>query len=334
MKKQVFFIFILSVAFFSCKEQHYLKGKKDSSIQVHFRRFDQDFNALRTADISTQKAYLAQTYPDLYEIYNRGIIRVGAHSSPDYKERVLRFLNDSIYQIVYDTVQYHFQDLSSEEKKLTEAFQNYHLLFPQRQIPACYTHISGFNEPIVVGDSILSISLENYLGEEHQFYKNLGVYNYMLAKKNRQNLACDAMRGWLMAEFLNDDQPGKLLDRMIQEGKLLFILEVIMPDEAPYRLIGLRPEQYVWSQNNERQLWTFAIEHEHLYSTHQLTISKYFQDGPFFNFLGSGSSPLVGKYLGWQIVRSYMKNNKELSIQDLINTSNSQDILQHSGYKP
>lgn len=335
MSKNSFILVVgLLLTLLSCKENRYLRGEKDKSIQVQFHRFEQDFNALKRQDINEQKNKLATNCPSFFEIYNQGVIRLGAYKSPNYNAKTLQFLNDSIYMMVFDTVSYYFQDLSEEEKKLTEAFRNYHLLFPERQIPAFYTHISGFNEPIVVGDSILSISLENYLGENHLFYKNLGTYTYMLPKKNRENLPVDAVRGWLMSEFPYDDVQTSLLNNMIHEGKLLFIQSVIMPQEEAYRLLGLTPQQYEWCEINEKQLWTFAIEKQHLYSKHQLTIAKYMQDGPFFNFYGSGSSPLVGKYLGWKIVSSYMKNNKNQSINTLMTNKNGQNILQTSGYRP
>lgn len=320
---------------YACNNSSHFKGEKNNNIKLSFLRFDQDFNKLSDFDnFDKTSQELDSKYGLFYDIYNQGIIRLGSHNSPEYSRNASFFLNDEIYKMTYDSVQLNYPNLAQEEKKITKAFINYNRIFPKRQIPAIYTHLSGFNEPIVVADSILSVSLDNYLGENHSFYKNLGVYTYLLPRKNRDYIVIDAMRGWLMSEFDNDDVQKTLLDNMIYEGKILFTLSVILSDMPEYKLLGLSEKQYTWLMKNELNLWQFAIEKQHMFTTHQLTISKYINDGPFFNFFGSGSSPLVGKYLGWQVVNAYMQNNKEVDIEKLFSLKNGQEILELSGYRP
>lgn len=334
MKIKILLLAITILTGYSCQENQYLKGKEDKNLNITFKRFDREFNALKEQDIESAKIKLEAKYGEFFNIYNQGILKMGKHLDNNYNHKVLQFLNDSIYHLVYDTVQNHYPDLEVDEEILTKAFRNYHLVFPDRQIPQCFTHVSGFNEPIVVGDSILSISLENYLGQDHEFYKNLGTYNYLLPRKNREYLSVDAMRGWLESEFPYTLSNTNLLNNILQEGKYLFILSVLMPDIPPHLIIGITEEQYLWCLKNESNVWQFMIEKQHLFSTHQLTISKYLQNGPFFNFFGSGTSPMVGKYIGWQIVSNYMQNNNNITIDDLLKTSDGQSILESSGYRP
>lgn len=335
MSKLKFIIpIVLLLVFASCQNNPYLKGKVDKEINISFQRFEQDLHTLNSENIANEKFILNKEYGEFFNIYNQGIIRLGDYQSQDYDSRLLQFLNDSIYKTVYDSVAHSYTNLATEEHKLTNAFRNYNLLFPERQIPQCYTHISGFNTPIVVGDSVLSVSLENYLGAEHIFYKKLGTYTYLLPSKNRENLSIDAMRGWVISEFPNNMASDHLLNNIIQEGKILFLLQVMMPEEAPNLIVGLTEEQHQWCQKYEMSVWRFMIEKQHLFSTKQTVIAKYMQNGPFFNFYGKGSSPMVGKYIGWQIVNSYMDKNRNISVEDLLKTTNGQEILEASGYKP
>ena len=328
---------LLLISFFfllSCNENPYLKGKPDQTLNITFQRFEKELNTVNPENINQDKVLLQEKYGEFFNIYNEGIIRLGNYQSEDYNAHLLHFLDDSIYNSIYDSVAHDFTDLKTEEIQLSKAFRNYKLLFPERQIPQCYTHISGFNTPIVVGDSILSISLENYLGEEHVFYKKLGTYTYLLPHKNREHLAVDAMRGWLVSEFPDRSVKNHLLNTIIYEGKLLFIQQLLMPEEEASLILNLTPEQYTWCEENEMSVWRFMIEKQHLFSKEKTTIAKYIQDGPFFNFYGQGSSPLVGKYIGWQIVNAYMEKNKDLSVDDLLNTIDGQAILASSGYRP
>ncbi len=333
--KRILKIIATFVLLSSCREKNpYLDGERDKSIVIEFQRFEQDFNGFKASPTGTFKAQLGAQYGHFFDLYNRGVIRVGSHEETDYKTYALRFLRDSIYTLVYDSVQHHFPEMKEEEKILTKAFQNYRLLFPERPIPQCYTHISGFNQSIVVDDSVLSVSLENYLGEDHEFYKNLGTYNYLLPHRNRAYLAVDAMRGWIASEFPRPRTANNLLNNMMQEGKYIFIQEVVMSELSPRLFIGLTEEQFRWCENHETDLWRFMVEEQHLFSTHQLTITKYLQNGPFFNFWGSGSSPMPGKYIAWKIVSSYMERNKTVSIDSLLQIADGQILLENSGYRP
>ncbi len=334
MQKQLIYLLLALVFMSSCKDTgcRYFTGKENKSINISFQRFDRELNQINTSNIDKEKQVLNQKYPEFFEIYNRGIMRFGSYNTPYYNAHMLDFLNDSTYLEIYDTVQVHYPNLDIEEQELTKAFRRYNRIFTERQIPCCYTHISGFNTPLVVGDSILSISLDNYLGCDHEFYKRLRLYTYLLPNKNRQNIVSDAMRAWLVSEFPSNNKT--LLDNMVAEGKIVFLLHLTLPEEAPHLILGLTPEQFSWLDQHELEVWKFAIENKHLFSTNQLTISKYLQAGPFFNFFGQGSSPMVGRYIGWHIVSDYMKSNKDVTIEELLQNTNGQKILEASGYKP
>ena len=61
---------------------------------------------------------------------------------------------------------------------------------------------------------------------------------------------------------------------------------------------------------------------------------KYTAEGPFTAAFSKESAPRIGYWIGWQIVRQYMKNNPEVTLQDLINETDSQLLLSKSKYKP
>ena len=42
----------------------------------------------------------------------------------------------------------------------------------------------------------------------------------------------------------------------------------------------------------------------------------------------------TGDYIGWQIIRAYMKRYPETTLSDLIKMNDSQTILEKSKYKP
>ena len=56
----------------------------------------------------------------------------------------------------------------------------------------------------------------------------------------------------------------------------------------------------------------YFVEKELLYDTNKKLLSRFITPAPFSRFnleLDSESPGRVGQYIGWQIVKSYMKNN-------------------------
>jgi hypothetical protein len=129
------------------------------------------------------------------------------------------------------------------------------------------------------------------------------------------------------------EQGETFLDRMILNGKILYFLDAMLPFEEDEIKISYTNEQLDWCHSHEANLWQFFIENELLYETEITLINKFFNDGPFTRGF-EGSPARLGSWMGWQIVRAYMNQNPEISLQQLLDETNSQKILSGSDYKP
>ena len=114
----------------------------------------------------------------------------------------------------------------------------------------------------------------------------------------------------------------------------MYLLSVFMPNEKSENIMGYQIEKWNWCKTNEKASWTAVIDQKDLFSTDMLLIRKYMDDAPFTSPISQKSPGRLGTWLGWQIVDSYMKKNKNLSLVDLMNETNSQKILEESGYRP
>ncbi|NOZ45244.1 MAG: hypothetical protein GXO79_00525 [Chlorobi bacterium] len=84
----------------------------------------------------------------------------------------------------------------------------------------------------------------------------------------------------------------------------------------------------------EEDIWTYLIEKKVLYSTEYMQIKRYIDDAPFTPSFSKKSPGRIGIWVGWQIVRSYMKNRTDVDLIKLMNNNNYQKILNRSKYKP
>ena len=137
------------------------------------------------------------------------------------------------------------------------------------------------------------------------------------------------LRHWLQTEVVFEH----LLDRMITEGKILYLLDRILPNTNDEFKIGYTAEEIHWCQKHESNLWAYFIENERLYVSDPLVVNRYTRDGPFTSAFGRESPSRTAIWIGWQIVRHYMKNNTETSLKKML-TLPSEQILQESGYRP
>ena len=109
-----------------------------------------------------------------------------------------------------------------------------------------------------------------------------------------------------------------------------------MPDFSEDRIMGYTPEQLEWARANEKEIWNFFVSKELLFSTDPDLINRFILPAPFSKFyleLDNESPGRIGVWVGWQIVRAYMKRFPNTTITDLFALP-PQELFQTSGYKP
>lgn len=123
---------------------------------------------------------------------------------------------------------------------------------------------------------------------------------------------------------------------MIYFGKQLYLKDVLIPDVADNDKIGYTKEHLKWMQDNEAEVWRFFVEDKLFYDTDPKLLNRFINPAPFSKFyLGfDNETPgRAGQWVGWQIVRAYMENNKDVTLQQLM-AMDAKTIFDNSKYKP
>ena len=131
------------------------------------------------------------------------------------------------------------------------------------------------------------------------------------------------------------DTDRNLLSQMIYFGKQLYLKDLLLPDYSDADKMGYTPEQITWCAENESYMWRYFLEREMLYSDDSKLGNRFINPAPFSKFyleIDNESPGRVGAWLGWQIVRSYAKNN-DVPIEELLKM-NAKEIFEKSKYKP
>jgi hypothetical protein len=230
-----------------------------------------------------------------------------------------------------------FPDVKKMEEGLQEAFRHYLYYFPEKKVPAVFTCITGFNNSIVTGDSVLGIGLDRYLGADCKYYTMLEIYKYIAARMTPENIVPDCMYGWGASEwdFSTLKYPAdNVLAEMIHNGKLKYFEKCMLPEVPDEIIFGFTPGQMKFCKNNESQMWQYLIENDLLFNNDQFTIRKLTREAPFTSYFTNESPGRAAVWLGFRIVESYMMKNHEVNLQDLMKITDVQGLLEKSKYSP
>ncbi|MEI7490258.1 MAG: hypothetical protein WCK92_02585 [Bacteroidota bacterium] len=325
------FTILLSVILIFCgcgrRGDHEADISKISIRPVKVMRYDLDLFNANTADF-------ARDIKKLQPVYR--IFLGDSLDEPSKLSTLKDYMDNPRNQDFIKAVRMKYPEVSNIEKDLDAAFKHFKYYFPSFSVPKVYAYISGgdYEYPVQYSDSVLLIGLDNYLGKDYAPYKADGVPNYSVERMNEQNVVPDCVRLLANSNFPVETGGTSLLDIMVESGKRLFLQDAILPSTPARIKIGYTQEQYDWIKKNEFQVWAAIIENHMLYSNDGRIIRVFTSDGPFTAEFSKFSPPLLGNWIGWQIVKQYMERNPDVSLEKLLKEEDSQKILAGSRYKP
>lgn len=301
------------------------------NLDLRIERFDSAFWQLDSTRLSAEFLRLDTLYPGMTRIYMQNVMLMGPIDSARAVTEYTNFHRYPAVRDVYQSVERAYADVSDIEAELAPAVLRAKVFFPNIETPRFLTHISFFNQNVIVGQGFISLSLDNYMGPDYCFYDSLGVYEYLRRNMVREKIASDYLKAWLATE-MQAPQNANLLNEMIFYGKVLYAVSCLLPETPDSLLIGYTAEQMEWARNSEKDLWQEMLRTHAIYTTNPIDKNKYLGEGPFTQPFGQDSPDRLGSYLGWQIVNSYMQHNQDVSLAALFEEPNGQAILNKSKY--
>ena len=324
--KQIAILFIIATFIFhSCQRQH--------EIPMKIIRMEKDLFSIPIDSVRANIPRLEQQYGDLLNIYSIMTLRIGSPQDSGYSNELAKFLNDTDMKLVFEKVMDKYPELNDIEKGLGNAFYYYSKEFPDRAIPSVYTLISALNEPLIVDENILAIALDKYLGKNEEIYSWMDMPNYLRKLTERKYIVPQSMEAWITTEFPFNDSINNVLTNVLYQGKLKYCLNKILPNTPDSIIFGYSPNQMLWCKDNTARMWTHLVENKLLFSTDMFTIRKLIQHAPF-SFSAHESPGRAVNWLGYQIITSYMKHNRERTLEELLLDNDYHKILLEAKFKP
>lgn len=309
----------LAICFFllSCEKKNKIeKAVEEIPVEIKVDRFDKAFFETKPEDLSQLK----QKYPYFFPAGTDDAIWIEKMQHPQWRE-------------LYGEVEKKYADFSTINQEIETLFKHIKFYFPKTKTPKVVTLISemDYNTKTIYADSLVIVSLELYLGKNHKFYQ---FPEYIKQNFEPTQIVPDIASSFLQTKMVPDTDKS-FLSQMIYLGKELYLKELLLPEYTDAARIGYTPEQIKWCAKNESYIWRYFIDKEMLYSVDAKLIPRFLSPAPFSKFyleIDNDSPGQVGAWIGWQIVRSYMKNN-DVTINELMNKK-AKEIFEQSKYKP
>ncbi len=286
-------------------------------VRTELIRFDQKFYTSAPEDLGKLKSEFPYLFPE---------------SNPDTVWTNKMKDEDELF--LYSSVQEVYGDFLDQKESLTNLFKHVKYYYPKFQEPKVITILSNvdYNNKVVYADSLMFISLDVYLGRDHEVYQDYP--NYIKQNFSKEHMLVD-VAAQISLHILRPSATNSFISSMIQEGKKLYLTAAFLPDKERAEVIGYDQGQFQWAQISESDIWKYFIQNEMLYSNDPNLSERFIHDAPFSKFyleVDKDSPGRIGSWFGWQIVNSYMKNNNS-TLQEMIITDN-EEIFKKSKYKP
>ena len=330
------FITLLSIALFvSCSHNKFDVDISDVKVpDVKFMRFEKDFFSLNPQNLNLKIPELEKKYGAFYYMF---VSTVKGRGTPNDTNGILEFVGNKDMRDAFAETQKSISDadIVALETGLTDCMKRFKYHFPKHKLPKYFaTCMSGFDYNFAYPDSVMAVSLDMYLGRDNSFYKMLQWPNYQVRLLNKEYMLPDMIRGWIISEFDNADSVNNLLNNMILFGKVFYACDALLPETPDSIKIGYTTIQMKYCKEYEKNLWGYLAANNRLYENNLKTIGELTSDGPFTSSISKECPPRIAMWIGWQIVRSYMKNNESVTLAQLMEEKDAQKILNKSKYRP
>ena len=316
---QKLILFLVAFTLFGCDNSGDIE--KDISkipIEASVIRFDKQFANTCIDSLGSLK----EKFPMFFSKRIPDSIWISRMQSPLHQE-----MADEILKI--------FPNQTNLVATLGPLFQHIKYYFPRFRVPTTVTLINDVDyqsRVIVASDTLLLLSLDNYLGADHRYYSD--IKRYIVENLKASQIPSDVAKAYAQ-KYIAPPTKNTFLEQMIYFGKQLYLQQLWLPNTSDASKIGYTDKQWQWAEDNQVDMWRYFVEKELLFSTDPGLTPRFISNAPFSKFyleLDNESSPMAGRYLGWKIVRAFMKNN-DITPQQLL-VFDAEALFKKSKYKP
>jgi len=333
--------FVIAIAFFSCQDHSKSPDVSHIEMKMSTKRFEKELFAIKPNELAVKLDTLIAQYPDFGENFMLNILNADPKWSND---SIATYVNGFVqaYQSLYDTTKTLFANFSAYETEIKKSLQLYRYYFPNDSAYKLPTEIITYIGPLdgygdVLTENAFVVGLQHHLGKSATYYQSdwfLQTYPaYISSRFEPDYISINCIKNLLSDRFPDNSENQSLSIQMVEKGKRLYLLQQLLPTKKDFQLIGYSEKQMKDCYKHEAAIWDLFIKNDLLQNQDLNLIKNYIGESPKTQELGDASPGNIGAFIGWQIIKKYMKKNETISLTELMKTK-AETILEKTKYKP
>lgn len=323
-----FLFFLLGVALLSCAPDAEEKCivSPDIKIEVSFSSLEDSIPNLRTKQ---ELVHFFSHHVALRDIF---FGRKNYPSDSVFINKLFkRFVHPSFDTLLMEAKRV-FGDGQSLKDEFRIAFANMKYYYPAFTVPRVETVITGLESDLFVSDTLVIVGLDYYLGKKAKYRPDM--YAYMLRRYEKNFIVPSAMLLYGIDSKYNYVNAGDrtVLADMIAYGKAYYFAKQMLPCSPDSVFIGYTSKEIEGAKVNQDMIWKRLVDDEALFSTSQQMKQRFIAERPKTYEVGNECPGRIATWVGWQIVKEYMKQNPQTILPELMKMTDAQKIFKGSKY--
>lgn len=254
-------------------------------------------------------------------------------STGDIRVDVATLGKSVAYDVFYKEVVKRFDSLDSLEKVLGAVDKSLTSDFLAVGSHTYNAVIIPFRQSIVVGDADVYIGLNHYLGQGHPAYN--GFSDADRATRTYAHIPYHVAEALIATAYpYSESAESNLLSRMLYSGAVAKGVLSAVPESSEAELLGWSDEEYEIMRKSEKAIWEKLASENLLFSTDYSVTGSWMSAEP--QLAGTELPGNIGRYMGLRIVESYLRNNPEVKVSELLLPTfyDDEKILIKANYNP
>ena len=246
---------------------------------------------------------------------------------------ILNLIKDPHIDTLAQEIDRVFGDFSDITQEFEDGFRRLKYYYPDYQVPKIEMVLSGLAKDMYFSDTLIIIGLDYYLGKGAK-YRPLNIPEYLLDRYQKRNIVPNTFL-FISERFDKvSSQDHTLLADMLFYGKAFQFSKQMLPCIPDSIFLGYSPKEMIDIYASQEVIWANFIENQALYTTDDNLKEKFISERPKTFEIGENCPGRIGRWIGWEIVKAYLKKNPDKDLPALMKNGNAQEIFVMSKFKP
>lgn len=193
----------------------------EDSFVLRYDRLESFF--LTSGDFSALQQ-MQTRYPMQTRRLIEDVLQLGKVDDAHINTQFYVFFQDSTLQGLIAEVARQYEDTDDLDEQLHSAFERLSEMVPRAGLPVVYTQIGSLDQSIVVGDSMVGISLDKYLGSDYPLYLHYGYTDRQRSSMTREFIVPDCLGFYLLSLY---PVPADSL-RTSHMGRIQYVVNTVL----------------------------------------------------------------------------------------------------------